>query len=70
MKNLAVLFSLIILASGSCLALTSAFTYQGKLGNSGTPATARVWEVVKGRCRVCQRALPVSHRKFSARSRF
>ena len=38
MKNLALLFSIIVLASGICLAQTSAFTYQGKLGDGGTPA--------------------------------
>ena len=38
MKNLALLFSLIVLASGICFAQTSAFTYQGKLASSGTPA--------------------------------
>ncbi len=38
MKNLALLFSIIVLASGICLAQTSAFTYQGKLSDGGTPA--------------------------------
>ena len=38
MKNLAFLFSLILLTSGICLAQTSAFTYQGKLASSGAPA--------------------------------
>jgi len=32
------LFSLIVLASSICLAQTSAFTYQGKLGSNGAPA--------------------------------
>jgi hypothetical protein len=39
MKQLAFLFSIIVLASGICLAQTSAFTYQGKLGSSGAPAS-------------------------------
>ena len=38
MKNLAVLFLVVVLASGNCLAQTSAFTYQGKLASSGAPA--------------------------------
>ncbi len=38
MKKLALLFSIIVMAAGSCLAQTSGFTYQGKLGNSGAPA--------------------------------
>src|SRR5580765_1284883 len=38
MKKLALLFSIIVLASGTCLAQTSAFTYQGKLGDGGNPA--------------------------------
>jgi DNA-binding beta-propeller fold protein YncE len=38
MKNLAFLFSLILLTSGICHAQTSAFTYQGKLASSGAPA--------------------------------
>ncbi len=39
MKKLALLFSIIVLASGICLAQTSAFTYQGKLADAGAPAT-------------------------------
>ncbi len=39
MKKLALLFSIIVLASGICLGQTSAFTYQGKLGSSGAPAS-------------------------------
>ena len=38
MKNIALLFSIIILASGISLAQTSGFTYQGKLGDAGSPA--------------------------------
>jgi hypothetical protein len=38
MKNIALLFSIIILASGICLAQTSGFTYQGKLADAGSPA--------------------------------
>jgi len=38
MKNLALLFSIIVVASVTCLAQTSAITYQGKLGNGGAPA--------------------------------
>ena len=39
MKKLALLFSIIVLASGACFAQTSAFTYQGKLSSGGSPAT-------------------------------
>ena len=39
MKKLAFVFSLIIVAGGTCFAQTSAFTYQGKLANSGMPAS-------------------------------
>ena len=39
MKNVALLFSIIVLASGICFAQTSGFTYQGKLSEGGTPAT-------------------------------
>ena len=38
MKKLALLLSIIVLASANCLAQTSAFTYQGKLSSSGAPA--------------------------------
>jgi hypothetical protein len=38
MKKIALLFSIIVLASGACLAQTSAFTYQGRLTDGGTPA--------------------------------
>ncbi len=38
MKNPAFLFSLILLASATCFAQTSGFTYQGKLASSGAPA--------------------------------
>lgn len=38
MKKLALLFSIVVLASGICLAQTSGFTYQGKLGDGGAPA--------------------------------
>ena len=38
MKNLSLLFSIVVLAAATCFAQTSAFTYQGKLGNSGVPA--------------------------------
>ena len=38
MKKLALLFSIIVLASGICLAQTSGFTYQGKLADAGAPA--------------------------------
>jgi hypothetical protein len=39
MKTFALLFSIVVLASVNCIAQTSAFTYQGKLGNSGMPAS-------------------------------
>jgi len=39
MKNLALSFLLIVLAAVTCFAQTSAFTYQGKLGNGGVPAS-------------------------------
>src|SRR6188768_3644337 len=39
MKTLALLFSIVMLASVTCHAQTSGFTYQGKLGNSGMPAS-------------------------------
>ena len=32
MKKLALLFSIVVLACGTCLAQASGFTYQGKLG--------------------------------------
>ena len=38
MKKLVMLFSIIVLASGICLAQTTSFTYQGKLGDAGAPA--------------------------------
>ena len=38
MKNLALSFLLVVLPSVTCLAQTSAFTYQGKLASSGAPA--------------------------------
>lgn len=38
MKKLALLFSIIALASGICRAQTTGFTYQGKLGTGGAPA--------------------------------
>lgn len=41
MKNLALFFSIIFLASGICFAQTSAFTYQGKLADSGSPANGQ-----------------------------
>lgn len=40
MKGLALLFSIVVLTSGICVAQTSAFTYQGKLADAGAPATA------------------------------
>ena len=39
MQNIALLFSIIVLASGTCLAQTTGFTYQGKLADAGAPAT-------------------------------
>ena len=39
MKKLALLFSIIVLASGSCFAQMTGFTYQGKLSSGGSPAT-------------------------------
>ena len=41
MKNLALSFSIIFLAFGICFAQTSAFTYQGKLADSGSPANGQ-----------------------------
>lgn len=41
MKQLAFLFSIIVLASGTCLAQTTGFTYQGKLADAGAPATGQ-----------------------------
>ena len=38
MKKLALLFSIVILASGICFAQATGFTYQGKLGDAGAPA--------------------------------
>jgi hypothetical protein len=38
MQKLALLFSIVVLASGICLAQTSGFTYQGKLAEGGSPA--------------------------------
>lgn len=38
MEKLALLFSIIVLASGICFAQTSGFTYQGKLADTGSPA--------------------------------
>jgi hypothetical protein len=38
MRKLALLFSIIVLSSGICFAQTSGFTYQGKLGDGGSPA--------------------------------
>ena len=38
MKKLALLFSIVIIASGICLAQTTGFTYQGKLADAGAPA--------------------------------
>ncbi len=38
MKNLVLLFSIIVLATAPCFAQTSAFTYQGKLGSNGAAA--------------------------------
>ena len=40
MKKLALLLSLILLASGVGLAQTTAFTYQGKLSSGGAAANA------------------------------
>jgi hypothetical protein len=39
MKKLTLLLSLILLASGTCLAQTTAFTYQGKLASGGAAAS-------------------------------
>ena len=38
MKKPALLFSIIVLATGVCLAQTTGFTYQGKLAEGGSPA--------------------------------
>jgi hypothetical protein len=38
MQKLALLFSMVVLASGICLAQTSGFTYQGRLADGGSPA--------------------------------
>ena len=38
MKKIVWLFSIIVLASGICLAQTSGFSYPGKSSNGGSPA--------------------------------
>ena len=38
MKKLVLLFSIVLIASLNCPAQTSGFTYQGKLGDGGSPA--------------------------------
>jgi hypothetical protein len=54
MKRLALLFSIIVLASGTCLAQTTGSTYQGKLADAGAPATGpydltfRLFPIVSG----------------------
>ena len=54
MKKIALLFSIVVLASGFCFAQTTGFTYQGKLGDAGAPANGSydlrftMWDAASG----------------------